>query len=112
MFGNMFGKKEPQNKNNLAPEKAKTKYHAIQVIPCESSCDPARWISSKKYLVSELYELPLASCDKRDDCRCKFKHYDDRRLNEDRRTDSIVLQNTFSGDETRVQKKRGRRDND
>jgi len=112
MFGKIFAKKKPKDENRIAPETTKTKYHAIQVLPCEHSCDPARWVSSKIYLVSELSKLPLASCNKIDECGCKFKHYEDRRQNEDRRTDSIVLQNTFSGDETRKQKKKGRRDND
>jgi len=114
MFGNLFGKKKPKDKKNIniSPEKANTKYHSIQILPCENSCDPASWISSKIYLVSELSQLPLKNCDKTNECRCQFKHYDDRRRNEERRNDSTILQNIFSGDEHREQKKRGRRNDD
>jgi len=115
MFDNIFGKKKPKDENKIASERTKKEYHSIQVIPCENSCESSSWISSKTYLVSEpskMPRLPLESCNKMDECSCKFKHYDDRRHNEDRRCDSVVLLHSFGGNEHREQGKGGRRNDD
>jgi hypothetical protein len=71
------------------------------------------WVASKIFLVAEFPSLPMPSCNQQMRCQCKFKHYDDRRHHEDRRTGSIVLQDVYAGDEHRVKKKkRGRRETD
>jgi len=111
MFGNLFGKKKPKAESTLVSEKVKTKYHAVRVIPCDKACDTARLISSKIFLTNELSQLPLESCQKTNECTCIFKHYDDRRADESRRNDSVIFQDTFSGENHRM-KKRGRRGDD
>ena len=108
----MFGRKKSQDKKKVVQEKPKSKYRAIQVLPCERACEAAKMISSKVFLIKELSNLPLESCQRINECTCMFKHYDDRRCDEERRSDSIILQNIFSGEDHRVKKKRGRRNDD
>ena len=78
-----------------------TTYHAVKISPSQNACDPVKWVSSKLFLKTELTRLPLESCDRIDKCLCKFQHFDDRRQNEDRRNDSVVLQNVYAGVENR-----------
>jgi hypothetical protein len=87
-------------------------YAAVQVKPCTESCKPAHYVSKKVYLISELEHLPLESCDRIDSCNCKFIHFNDRRHQDDRRADSIVMQDIFDAKEHRDLKIRGRRTTD
>jgi hypothetical protein len=54
-------------------------YAAVKVIPAERSCEPAKWIKDKVYLLGELSELPLKSCTKPEKCNCKLEYFEDRR---------------------------------
>jgi hypothetical protein len=103
-------KKKPKDKSNTALEKVKTKYHAIRVIPCEKACNHAKLILSKVFLINELSQLPLDNCQKMNECTCIFKHFDDRRADEGRRSDSVIFQDTFNGDDHRTKKRSRRRD--
>jgi hypothetical protein len=104
--GGLAREKKIEPSPNIQP---KNNYHAVSVVPCEKSCNAASRASKETFLSTDLPRLPLASCDKILDCQCRFIHYDDRRQNEDRRSGSIVLQNTFAGKENRKQQKRDRR---
>lgn len=95
--------KREENKKDKHP------YAAVKVMPCANACQPAQWVSSKVFLVADFPSLPIPSCDHMQSCACKFKHYDDRRQAQDRRSDSIILQNVYAGGEHRKKKKRGRR---
>jgi hypothetical protein len=88
-------------------------YAAVKLLPGKDACQSAHWVSKKVYLRKdkELEHLPLNSCDRIENCNCSFQHLDDRRQ-EDRRSDSTVLQNVFNSEEHRSKKKRGRRSTD
>ena len=96
----------------LVTERSEKKFRAVRVKPCDDSCEPAKWVSQKVYLVKELSRLPLESCDRFLECECKFSQYEDRRQNEDRRSDSTILQNVFDGTNNRKREKKGRRNED
>lgn len=85
-------------------------YAAVRIDACDFSCSAAFEHSSKVFLKRDAPELPLKRCDAHTRCRCRLVHFDDRRQSdEDRRSGSKVLQDTFQGDERRHSVKRGRR---
>lgn len=81
-----------------------SRYRAVEVIPDGSSCcGAAREISGKRFLSSEVPQLPLPDCD-RAICNCGYELFADRRRShrEDRRisTEDAVVgsDNRHSGD--------------
>jgi hypothetical protein len=87
-------------------------YAAVKIDACDFSCNAAFERSSKVMLKRDAPTLPLHGCDCHTRCRCQLIHFDDRRQsNDDRRSGSRVLQDTFQGDERRSVK-RGRRATD
>jgi len=108
----IFCGENPIEEKVAEPEPVKNKFRGVQVIPCSNACKSAISISKMVFLEAELSRLPLVSCDQAYHCKCKFKYFDDRRQNEDRRSSSKVLQDVFNGDEHRVKKKKGRRKDD
>ncbi len=59
-----------------ATEHSADSYHALSVV---GTCQAARDIAGKRFLVREAPKLPLAGCDA-SSCQCKFAHHDDRRI--------------------------------
>jgi hypothetical protein len=72
-----------------APSNAKRQpprgYHGVSLKPCKNACDAVQTIIGQRFLSSEAPALPLAGCD-RQQCKCTYGHYSDRRDKEDRRT--------------------------
>mgnify|MGYP001824591157 FL=1 len=87
-------------------------YAAVQLLPCVNACDSAHRVSKNTYLTTEFQHLPIDDCDRIEDCDCKFKHIDDRRLQEDRRSFNYIMQDIFHAEEHRNMKKMGRRRTD
>ncbi len=85
-------------------------YAAVKIEACDFSCSAAFERSSNMFLKRDAPRLPLEACDSQSRCSCRFVHFEDRRqYDEDRRSGSRVLQDTFSGDDRRCPVKRGRR---
>jgi len=61
----------------------KTQFQAFGIQIGADACPAARHIVEKRFLSTEMPELPLEGCDK--ECRCKFVVKGDRRRNEERR---------------------------
>lgn len=87
-------------------------YAAVQLLPCVNACDSAHKAAKNTYLTTEIQQIPINDCNKVESCDCKFKHLDDRRHQEDRRSFSFVLQDVFHAEERRNLKKSGRRHTD
>ena len=77
----------PEKKKTVvqADLKKSTPNHAVAIKLGADACDAARQIANERYLSDEAPRLPLNDCDGRE-CHCKFKHYADRRLRQDRRS--------------------------
>ena len=87
--------------------KPKLKYRCAEVIAAEDACDAARALANMRLLVVEVPMLPLKDCDHPATCKCKYRHFDDRRRKFPRR---VAHATAYRGVERRM--RRGRRDSD
>lgn len=78
IWSSISNKKKP----DLGVSKPKvSRFHCVElVVPYEAydACDAAMYQHGKRYLSVEAPMIPLAECDQKN-CRCRFKHHDDRR---------------------------------
>ncbi|HRQ58158.1 MAG TPA: hypothetical protein PLN31_12125 [Azoarcus taiwanensis] len=58
-------------------------FHAVAIRPRGVGCEMAKALSGRRFLADEAPRLPLDHCD-REDCRCMYVHFDDRRRGERR----------------------------
>ena len=68
--------------------KAPTKWHAVTVVPCESSCAAATLCRNTRYLASQAPRLPLPKCPHPEACPCTYRHHEDRRAGPRRSADA------------------------
>jgi hypothetical protein len=59
--------------------KPRPKYRGAEVIAPLSACDAARSLTSVRLLSAQVPLLPLKTCDRSATCKCKYRHFDDRR---------------------------------
>jgi hypothetical protein len=64
---------------------SRLRFHAVTVMPGADACEQARSLLGVRVLSAEAPKLPIAGCDRPDDCDCRFKHHDDRRAGQRRR---------------------------
>lgn len=89
------------------------RFAAVRVNPAEHACHAAFELSHRLFLASEAPLLPLQDCSKRENCRCTYTHYDDRRFStNERRGDNVVMRDAYNKKERRSAEKRGRRKDD
>jgi hypothetical protein len=106
----LFGRTEPEAKP-VAPKKAANPFHSVTIAPGAKCCAAAKAMRNQRFLSRTAPVLPLKGCD-RDDCQCRYQHYDDRRNGQRRATDLGVSIDGYIGDERRGGVKRGRRGSD
>ena len=73
-------------------------YHSVEVKMSYDACDEVMELHGKRFLSAEAPVLPVIGCDR--NCKCKFKHYEDRRL-DDRRDAFNSSGIHFSGERNR-----------
>jgi len=56
-----------------------SKYHAVAIRCGNNACQAAQDNLSERHLSAEAPLLPLKQCDRPDQCKCHYQHYDDRR---------------------------------
>ena len=84
--------------NKTASKSSVSPYHCVEVKMSYSACDEVLKLHGKRYLSAEAPILPVVGCDK--NCKCKFKHYEDRR--QDDRRDAFSSSGIhFSGEKNR-----------
>jgi hypothetical protein len=66
--------------------KGKSRFRAVRIVPAANACAAARRSAQQRVLLTAAPRLPLEDCDRIMGCRCRFKHYSDRRSGDDRRT--------------------------
>jgi hypothetical protein len=59
--------------------KPRLKYRCVEVIAPATGCDAARLLKNTRLLSMEAPRLPLSNCDRPADCKCIYRHFDDRR---------------------------------
>ena len=84
-----------------APDKKPTKtYHGITINPCSKSCEAVNQFSKKRFLASEVTQLPVIGCSNMQ-CTCSYVHHKDRRAEDDRRALGIAIQSIHSQNDHR-----------
>lgn len=58
---------------------SKDAWKAVGIVPGESACAAAKELTGKRFLARSAPRLPLAECTNQDRCKCKYRHYGDRR---------------------------------
>lgn len=86
-----------------------TTYHAVSIVPGEDACEAARRFAGQRLLSRQAPPLPLPACDAAQ-CRCRFRHYQDRRAGPRRRNEIGLIPANYAGKERR--QGRGRRADD
>jgi hypothetical protein len=94
----------------MAAHDVKLRYHCIEVVAGPGGCEAATLLKGQRLLSADAPRLPLATCDRVDQCDCRYLHHDDRRAGPRRDADQGNLPRPWSHTERRV--RRGRRETD
>ncbi len=70
-FARLFSK--PAEEPRVSP------HHAVAIVCGQNACQAAQDKLGERHLSSEAPLLPLDQCDRPDQCACRYQHYDDRR---------------------------------
>ena len=84
-------------------------WHAVEIVPRAHACAAALACKGRRFLSTEAPWLPLEDCDSAQ-CRCKYRHHEDRRA-DSRREDKKVVAPTVAQQPNR-RSSRGRRATD
>lgn len=90
--------------------KGRLKYHCVEIIAPASGCQAARALKNMRLLSADAPRLPLADCDHPGNCKCIYRHFDDRRQGPRRENEHAKLPVRHQGTERR--KWYGRRESD
>ncbi|HET7204685.1 MAG TPA: hypothetical protein VFI92_15100 [Steroidobacteraceae bacterium] len=66
------------------------RFHAVTVVPGPGACPQAESVRDLRLLSADAPRLPMAGCDRPDQCDCRFKHHDDRRAGQRRRVERSI----------------------
>lgn len=69
---------------------ARLRFHAVTVVPGADACPQAQSVRNLRLLSADEPRLPMAGCDRPDQCACRFKHHDDRRAGQRRRVERSI----------------------
>ena len=102
---------EKPGANKTGTNKPASKWHAVTVVLHGSSCAAAALCRNSRFLSGEAPRLPLPGCPHPDECRCTYRHFEDRRSGP-RRTDEVGGGLQADKPEVNRRKARGRRARD
>jgi hypothetical protein len=94
----------------MAGDKLRLKYHCVEIVAPGSGCAEARALKGVRLLSAEAPRLPLSTCDRPSECKCIYRHFDDRRQGSRRDDEGAPISRPYRGVERR--KRRGRRESD
>jgi hypothetical protein len=92
-------------------KKRSSKWHAVTVVLHDTSCATAALCRNVRFLSHEAPSLPLPDCQNRDQCRCVYRHLEDRRAGL-RRTADMSGALPSDTPKSNRREKRGRRSQD
>jgi len=90
--------------------KPRLKYQCVEVVAAVKGCEAARSLKGIRLLSADAPRLPLATCDRPSDCKCIYRHFNDRRQGPRRDNEHATIRAEHKGTEQR--KRLGRRDSD
>lgn len=96
----------------MAGRVPRLKYHCVAVIAGMNACAAAKSLKDQRVLSADAPRLPLATCDRPGDCRCVYRHFDDRRGGPRRADERGTRPAAWSGTDRRRKGPAGRRDSD
>jgi hypothetical protein len=89
-----------------------TNYSAVSLLPeSQDCCEAVKEIVGIRFLSHEAPLFPLNECDRSERCKCKYKHWQDRRQDNRRNLDMGIANQFFHEDEKRTPRS-GRRNTD
>lgn len=88
LFKRLFAKKAKKSRG--------TSFHAVKIRCGKTSCQPAQDNQRERYLSAQAPLLPLAECDRPDQCECRYQHYEDRRSGPRRKSEQGMSDMTDS----------------
>ena len=104
-----FGTPKPAAKDPAPVRKKISAHHAVSVVTGPRCCAEAKALRGQKFLSREAPSLPLQGCN-RDDCTCRYEHYEDRRATPRRARDlGVAVDGWIEVDRRGTVVKRGRR---
>lgn len=75
-------------KRRQRPTTVRQLFHGVAIEPTDGhACRAVLALSAQRYLAHEAPPFPLGDCDDPVSCRCKYRHYSDRRSDVRRETD-------------------------
>jgi hypothetical protein len=77
----MWKKLKPTDKAPAFADAARksSPWHAVSIVSAGLSCAESLRLIDTRFLSRDAPRLPLAACAIAGECRCRFKHYEDRR---------------------------------
>jgi hypothetical protein len=61
-------------------------HRAVEIRCPEDACEAAKAERGKRHLSKDAPTFPLSGCDKPEACACRYRHHEDRRGKEERRS--------------------------
>ena len=95
-------------KRNQRPPTVRQIFHGVAIEPADGhACRAVLALSTQRYLAHEAPQFPLDACDEPARCRCRYRHYGDRRSAMRRESDvglpaRLIAQEARSGVGRRV----------
>ncbi|NKB98570.1 MAG: hypothetical protein GKR90_08780 [Pseudomonadales bacterium] len=81
-------------------------FRAVVIHSAEGCCEAAERNGGQKFLAAHAPQLPLGTCDRPQQCRCRYKHLTDRRQESRRDEDNGMPGQAYYGDNRRYRRNR------
>jgi hypothetical protein len=85
----------------MAAGTPRLRYHCVTVVPGSTSCAAAQAIYGQRLLSADAPRLPLANCETPGECKCTYRHHDDRRAGPRRAVDREEIADPYAATERR-----------
>lgn len=98
-----------KRRGSTTPPKKPMPYHSVSVRPCAVPCEQFKKIRGQRFLTDDIPSLPLDGSNKR--FFCSYLYHDDRRDENDRRSNPTATQTSTTLQEKRMNKTERRTSN-
>lgn len=72
----------------MTDARSRLRYHCVSIVGGTAACPAVHELGSQRLLSADAPRLPLATCDRPEQCQCTYRHFDDRRVGPRRAIDS------------------------
>ena len=97
--------KSSKNSSNRSSEKT-SPFRAVVIRSMENCCEAAERNAGQKFLAAHAPQLPLGTCDKPQQCHCRYKYLNDRRQETRRDEDHGLPGQPYHGENRRFRRNR------